>query len=194
MPFPVDRRSFLKSAAAAAAVTVSAAGAAPKKTAADAETLTATLYKSLTEQQKSEVCFGFDHPLALQSREPTGTSCRARSASFSRPDQQAMIDEIFRKLHNPDFVDKVMRHMEEDGKAWLTNYAVALFGEPGTGKFRIRLHRPPLHRALRWRFSGGRRIRRADFLWPSGRSQRRREARSSGQRLLVPGQARQRGV
>ena len=27
-----------------------------------------------------------------------------------------MIEEIFRKLHNPDFVDKVMLHMEEDGK------------------------------------------------------------------------------
>ena len=83
MPFPVDRRSFLKSAAAAAAVTVGAAGAAPKKTAADAETLTATLYKSLTEQQKSEVCFPFDHP--LRSRvEANWHIVPARSASFSR--------------------------------------------------------------------------------------------------------------
>lgn len=45
-----------------------------------------------------------------------------------------MIEEIFRGLHNPEFVDKVMAHMHEDAKGF-GNYTVALFGEPGTGKF-----------------------------------------------------------
>ena len=53
---------------------------------------------------------------------------------FFTPDQQAMIDEIFRGLHNPEFVDKVMYHIQEDAGG-LGNYSVALFGTPGTGEF-----------------------------------------------------------
>ena len=131
---PVDRRLFLKTAAAVA-VTAGAADAAPKKTAADAETLTTTFYKSLTPQQKSAICFGFDHP--LRSRvEANWHIVPNKIGEFYTPDQQAMLDEIFRKLHNPDFVVHVMRHMEEDGGG-LSNAAVALFGEPGSGKFEI---------------------------------------------------------
>src|SRR5207302_3742691 len=49
-------------------------------------------------------------------------------------DQQAMIEEIFRGLHNPDFVDRVLAHMKEDDHG-LPNYSVALFGTPGSGAF-----------------------------------------------------------
>src|SRR5439155_4170990 len=43
---------------------------------------------------------------------------------------------IFRGLHNPDFIEKVLAHMKEDTKGvGLADYAVALFGEPGTGAF-----------------------------------------------------------
>ena len=45
-----------------------------------------------------------------------------------------MIEEIFRGLHNPDFVEKVLEHMKEDDHG-LPNYSVALFGEPGSGAF-----------------------------------------------------------
>jgi hypothetical protein len=54
--------------------------------------------------------------------------------TFFTADQQAMIEEIFRGLHNPDFVDKVMAHLKEDDHG-LPNYSVALFGEPGSGAF-----------------------------------------------------------
>jgi hypothetical protein len=46
------------------------------------------------------------------------------------------VEEIFKGLHNPDFVDKVMLHMKEDDKTF-GNYSVALFGEPGSGKFQF---------------------------------------------------------
>jgi hypothetical protein len=45
-----------------------------------------------------------------------------------------MIEEIFVKLHNPDFAGEVLRHIQEDG-AGLDNYSIALFGEPGKGQF-----------------------------------------------------------
>jgi hypothetical protein len=58
----------------------------------------------------------------------------AKIAEFFTADQQAMIDEIFRGLHNPEFIDKVMYHIQEDGGG-LGHYSAALFGTPGTGAF-----------------------------------------------------------
>src|SRR5438445_4438714 len=45
-----------------------------------------------------------------------------------------MIAENFRGLKNPEFVDKVLYHINEDAGG-LGKYSVALFGEPGTGAF-----------------------------------------------------------
>jgi hypothetical protein len=131
MSMQVDRRAFLKSATAVALA--GGASAAPKKTASDPETLTATLYKSLSESQRSAVCFPFDH--ALRSKvDANWHIVPQKVGQFFTQDQRAMIDEIFVKLHNPEFASQVMRHMEEDGGG-ISNYAVALFGEPGSGKF-----------------------------------------------------------
>lgn len=121
----LDRRDFLFTAAAA----VTPASAAPKPRAAESETLVATLYKSLSKEQREAVCFAFDNPLRSKVDANWHITPRKIGQFFTR-DQQAMIDEIFRKLHNPEFVDKVMYHMQEDGGG-LGNYAAALFGEPG---------------------------------------------------------------
>ena len=45
-----------------------------------------------------------------------------------------MIREIFIGMHNPEYVEKVLAHMQEDGGG-LGNYSVAVFGEPGSGAF-----------------------------------------------------------
>jgi hypothetical protein len=58
----------------------------------------------------------------------------ARVGKFFTPDQQAMIREIWRGLYNPDFLPKVEQQIEQDAKG-LGNYSVALFGEPGSGKY-----------------------------------------------------------
>jgi len=106
--------------------------AAPKITGAS-ETLVATLYKSLTPEQKKAVAFAFDHP--LRSKVDNNWQITPQKiGKFYTPDQQAMIAEIFRGLHNPEFVDKVLYHIEEDGGG-IQNYSIALFGEPGTGAF-----------------------------------------------------------
>ncbi len=129
----VDRRRFLKTTTAGA-LGLAVAGAAPKtKNNASSETLVTTFYKSLTEEQKKTVCMPFDH--ALRSKvDANWQITRAQVGKFFTPDQQAMIEEIFRGLHNPEFYDKVQHHMQEDAGG-LKNYAVALFGEPGGGAF-----------------------------------------------------------
>jgi hypothetical protein len=127
-----DRRLFLKTAALGAAAL--ALQAAPKATSSSSETLVTTLHKSLTEEQKKVICFPFGHD--LQSKVDNNWFITpARVGKDFTPDQQKMIEEIFKGLHNPDFVDKVMVHMNEDSKDGLSGTSVALFGEPGSGKF-----------------------------------------------------------
>jgi len=125
----MDRREFLKQAAMATPAAI-AVGAENRPKSPDSETLTATLYHSLTPEQKSKICFPFGHP--LQGKVDANWFITPhRISKFFTADQQAMIEEIFRKLHNPEFVDKVMHHIQEDS-AGLGNYTIALFGEPST--------------------------------------------------------------
>lgn len=139
--FPIgERRTFLKAAvlggvglAARAALPGGALSAAAAKAPPNSETLVATLYKSLSEEQREVMTFPFDHP--LRSKVDNNWAITPHKINrFYTADQQAMIKEIFQGVHNPDYVDKVMEHMKEDGGS-LGNYSIAIFGRPATGKF-----------------------------------------------------------
>jgi hypothetical protein len=55
---------------------------------------------------------------------------------FFNKDQQQMIREIFMGLHSPEYAETVMKQVVQDsGKEGFGGCSVALFGEPGTGKF-----------------------------------------------------------
>lgn len=127
----IDRRQFLKTTALGS-VALASAGAMPKA-GRSSETLVSQLYQGLSAQQKTTVAFPFDHPLRSKI-DNNWHITPVKIGDFFSPDQQAMITEIFRNLHNPDFVDKVMYHIDEDCGG-LQNNSVALFGEPGTGAF-----------------------------------------------------------
>jgi hypothetical protein len=130
MPSQVDRREFLKTATAVALT--GAAHAAPSNKESDSETLVATLYRSFTDEQKKAICFPFDH--ALRSKVDANWQITPHKiGQFYTRDQRAMIDEIFRKLHNPDFFPQVVKHMHDDGGG-IDNYAIAMFGEPSSEK------------------------------------------------------------
>jgi hypothetical protein len=140
----ITRRSFLKGtvtsmAALTAGGSFSLAGAARLKAegakASTPETLVATLYKSLTEPQKTALCFPFDHPLRSKVDNNWHITDKKISEFFSA-DQQAMVREIFMKMHSPEYADRVMKQVEQDSeKEGFGGSSVALFGEPGTGKF-----------------------------------------------------------
>jgi len=131
MASSLDRRNFLETAALGGIAT--AASAARREH--DSETLVAELYRALSDEQKQGVVFDFDDPLRLKV-EANWHITPHRIGSFFDAEQQAMIREIFRKLHNPDFVDRVFRHLEDDGRG-IGNYSLALFGKPGSGKFEL---------------------------------------------------------
>ena len=136
----VDRRRFLRTAAtglAAAAGTGLVAhtfGAAP--VVADSETLATQLYGSLSEAQRQDLCFDFEHPLRAQVDNNWMITKRSIHEALSA-DQQDLVRQIFRALHRPEHADAMMRQMVEDseGKGFEAGTSVALFGKPGTGKF-----------------------------------------------------------
>ena len=136
----VDRRSFLRSSAATAlGVTMGSALPVIGKTAPSAvtsETLVATLFKSLSEEQKQTIVFPFEHELRLKVDNNWHITKQRVGSEFYTADQQAMVKEIFMKLHSPQYAETVYKQvMYDSGKAGFGDTSVALFGEPGTGKF-----------------------------------------------------------
>src|SRR6188508_3014105 len=139
---PVTRRSFLRTASAGLALAAVSPGIratppppAATGTAATSETLVTTLYKSLTEVQRTDLCFAFDHPLR-QKVDNNWHIVKPRVDEILSKDQQAMVREIFLKLHNPEYADRVLAATQHDnGDRGLGSCSIGLFGEPGTGKF-----------------------------------------------------------
>ena len=138
-PLDLTRREFIKTTAAAgvtatAAVSAVAQAESPKKPAVS-ETLAAQLHGSFTAEQKKLCAFPFNHPL----RNAVNNNWRitkARVGTSFTADQQALIRDIFRQLHSPEYVDRVTAQVEHDnGEAGFKGCSIALFGEPGTGKY-----------------------------------------------------------
>jgi hypothetical protein len=134
-----SRREFLKTTlagTAAAATAVPLIGRAAGESAkARSETLVSTLYGTLNEEQRKAVCFPFDHPLRSKVDNNWHITDKTLTAFFNK-DQQAMIREIFVGLHSPEYAERVVKQVEHDsGKEGFGASSLALFGEPGTGKF-----------------------------------------------------------
>jgi hypothetical protein len=130
----VDRREFLKKTGTAAA----AIALAPWARAAErskSETLVQQLYGTLTEEQRKLVCFPFnDRKRSLVDN--NWNIVDQTVAAFFNKDQQALIRDIFMGLHSPEYAETVMKQVVHDsGKAGFGSSSVALFGEPGSGKF-----------------------------------------------------------
>ena len=170
--FDSGRREFMrKMGGAGAAVAMGGipifGEAAKKVSAATSETLVATFYGTLSDEQKEAFCFPFDHE--LRSKVDNNWHITKTAVSALTADQQAMVREIFNGLHSEEYAEKVMAQVIHDsGKAGWESGAVAVFGEPGTGQVRVCLHRAALHAAVRRGFGGGGGIRRADLLRPRG--------------------------
>ncbi|MBI3877239.1 MAG: DUF3500 domain-containing protein, partial [Verrucomicrobia bacterium] len=150
LPFDCDccdsfsRRDFIKTAATGAVV--AAAGSVPlfrsdtlsaaeKAKLAQPETLVASLYKSLTEQQRESTCYAFDHPLRNKVDNNWHITKLRLGKDFTK-DQQQMVKEIFIGLHSEEYAERVLAQVTHDsGKDGFGDVSIALFGTPGTGKF-----------------------------------------------------------
>lgn len=135
----INRRSFLQRAALSTAALASPAAPSLIRAAEmpKAETLVKTLYDSLSEAQQTALVFAFDDPLRSKISNNWHIT-EQRIGAFLNADQDAMVREIFLNLHSEEYRDKVMAQVEHDsGAAGFGDSSVAIFGEPGTGKFQF---------------------------------------------------------
>jgi hypothetical protein len=134
----LSRRDFLKTTLGTAAA-VSTGGlvlpGAARAASAKSETLVTTLFKSFTEVQRKALCFAFDHPLRTEVDNNWHVTDQ-HIGRFLTADQNQMVKEIFLGLHSPEYAQTVYKQVEHDsGKAGFGDSSIALFGEPGSGKF-----------------------------------------------------------
>ncbi len=135
------RRQFVQTAGAAAAIVavpkiLPAADEPPKP-----ESLVKKLYDSLTPAQKNKICFAWDHTEKARGLLRTHvsnnwhiTDIRIASDFFTK-DQQDLIEAIFWGLYQPDWKAKIKKQLLDDAGEYGKHQSIALFGEPGTGKF-----------------------------------------------------------
>lgn len=145
----LGRRDFLRVTAAGAAVAAlgSAGGslfAADEKAAP--ETLVKKLYESMSRDQRKEVCFAWDYqdPMLglLRTRISNNWHITAPTiigSDYYTKDQQEMVRAIYEGIIQPDWHKKVDKQLTDDngGKGWGTSQNIAIFGEPGSGKFEL---------------------------------------------------------
>lgn len=140
----LDRRHFLQAAGAA----VAAATLAPAVRASDKpppETLVKTLYDSLTESQKKVIAFDWDYVDPQRGLLRTRVSNNWQitrpeiRSDFYTKDQQEIIRAIYEGLFQPDWVKQIDKQLSDDtnGKPWGAEQSIALFGQPGQGKFEL---------------------------------------------------------
>ena len=138
-----DRRSFIRTVGAAAIAGAasplfgSLAHAAPSPTSA-AETAVGTFYNSLSEAQKKEVCFPFEHELRKKISANWFITKHKIDDPFYSKDQRKLIDDVIRKVTSSDGYDRFKLQTEYDDGG-MGAYSVAVFGTPGTGKFQWEL-------------------------------------------------------
>jgi hypothetical protein len=147
-PASIDRRDFLKTAGAAA-VAGSAALSLPNwavaKNAATPgakpESVVKTLYESLKPEQRKKMCFAWDHidPKRGLLRTFVANNWNITpeqiNGDFYTKDQQAMIREVFKGIIHPEWVSRIDKQLEDDAGGYGNEQSIAIFGEPGSGKF-----------------------------------------------------------
>lgn len=139
----VSRREFLRAAAAVTA----AAGAGPllahaaEPAAAAPETLVKTLYDSLSQAQRKDVCFAWDH------QHPEWGLLRTRVANnwnitkphvrgdYFNPEQQHLVRQIFAGIVQLDWLERFDKQLKDDTGGFGNEQSIAIFGQPGEGKF-----------------------------------------------------------
>jgi hypothetical protein len=132
----MNRRDFVHvvGAAALAAGVFPRFASAASKPDSPAETAVTALYKTLTEKQRTEICFPFDHERRRTINANWHVTKPGIGTDFYTKDQQALIHEVVKGVTSEDGYERLLKQMEDD-HGGITNYSVGIFGEPGTGEF-----------------------------------------------------------
>jgi len=105
------------------------------------ESVVKLLFESLDDRQKKKIAFPWDHVDKkrglLRTRLENNWKITERyiRSAFYTSDQQAMIRSIFEGITNPDWHGRWDRQLKDDVGGFGRRQSIALFGEPGSGKF-----------------------------------------------------------
>jgi hypothetical protein len=144
---PVNRRDFLKTTSAGAAATLIGSGLGQSAFAKESggkktsETYVKLLYESLSEKQRKEMCFDWDHQAGKRGTLRTYISNNWRitkpgiKSNFYTGDQQALIRQVFEGMLNPDWIERFDKQLKDDMGGYGKAQSIAIFGKPDDGKF-----------------------------------------------------------
>ena len=151
-----SRRDFIRTAGTVAAVGIAAASlpvwvmasdAPSVATASKPESIVEHLYGTLSDAQKSKICFDWDFTEKDDAKKHGRGLLRARVANnwnitqqmigtdFFTKDQQQLIREVFEGLYNPAWVKRIYKQLEDDAQGYGEHQSIAIFGHPGKDKF-----------------------------------------------------------
>jgi hypothetical protein len=136
---PITRRAFVASAAAlAGGLVLPPIARAAASASSTSETLVQQLYSTLNDEQKTKICFPFDHPLRSKV-DNNWHITKTRVDELFNKEQQALVKEIFLGMHSPEYAQRVYGQVEHDSKedGGFGYSSVGLFGTPGSGKFQF---------------------------------------------------------
>lgn len=143
----IVRRDFLRvtslglAAAATANLAIPGADAADPPAASPPETLVKLLFDSLSDTQKKEVCFAWDH------QDPQRGLLRTRisnnwhitkptiNSDFFTSDQKQVVRQLFEGLIQPEWHARIDKQLKDDAGGFGNSQNFAIFGQPGTKQF-----------------------------------------------------------
>lgn len=141
MPNSLDfsRRQFLETAGASAIVaSVSPSLFAAPSASSPAETAVQEFYNSLSDHQKGQICFEFNHQLRKKINANWHVTKPTIGDDFYTDKQRATIREIVKGVTSDDGYDRLLKQMEDDDGG-IEFYSVAMFGDPNGKKFEFEL-------------------------------------------------------
>lgn len=145
------RRSFLSRAAAGTAAAglavaspaIASAALRDNSTDSTPEGLVRRLHESLTDAQKSKMCFAWDHTtkehglLRMHVSNNWQINEQRIGSNFYTADQQDMIEALFWGLYSPEWKPKIQKQLKDDAGGYGKAQSIAIFGDPENGPFEL---------------------------------------------------------
>lgn len=97
-----------------------------------AETLVKNFYASLSPAQREAICMPWSH--AKRTTISANWAIVNTSIGELKAEQQEMVRGILHNLTTEEWYPRIQKQMQDDAGG-ITNYHVAMFGDPGTDKF-----------------------------------------------------------
>lgn len=135
----LNRRAFnrlLSSSAVAAPIVASipTIGAAAPSLDSPAEQRVGELYESLSNEQRKEICFGFDDDRRTQVNPNWRITQHKIGGGFYDTKQRELIDGVIRGITTEEGYERFQKQMTSDADG-VENYTIAVFGDPTTDQF-----------------------------------------------------------